>query len=88
MRTARLLLCHDYCWDILANICCDSIKLQLLLETDRLRKRAYLLPRDSMVLELCQPSSGEHQFAAYNEEHREGVSRDQTLFQSKNDNRI
>lgn len=85
---ARLLLCHDYCSDVLARLCCDSIKLQLLDETDRLRKRAYLLPKDSMVLELFPPSSGEHQFAAYNEELKEGVQRDQTLFQSKSDNRI
>lgn len=41
-----------------------------------------------MVLELFPPSSGEHQFAAYNEELKEGVQRDQMLFQSKSDNRI
>ena len=69
LRTCKIILCHEYCMDILARICCDSMKLQLLHETDSLRKRAYLLSRDSMFLELSRPCSGEHEFAAYNEDH-------------------
>ena len=46
LRTCKVILCHDYCMDVLARIFCDSIKLQLLYETDSLRKRAYLLQKD------------------------------------------
>jgi hypothetical protein len=34
-----------------------------------MRKRIYLLPRESIFLELFPPKTGEHQFAAYNEDH-------------------
>ena len=37
-------------------------------ETTEMRKRAYLLPRDSMVHKLPVAKNGEHQFAAYSEE--------------------
>lgn len=87
LRGAKLVLCHDYCQDILARIYCDSLKLQVLHETDNLRKRAYLLPRESIFLELLSPRWGEHQFAAYNEDHLEG-SKEQQLFYNKQDNRI
>ena len=33
-----------------------------------MRRRAYLLPKDSMVHKIPVAKSGEHQFAAYNEE--------------------
>ena len=36
-----------------------------------MRKRAYLLPRDSMVHKLPMASNGEHQFAMYREEEQE-----------------
>jgi len=90
LRGAKLVLCHDYCQEVLARIYCDSIKLQILHETDALRKRVYLLPRESMFLEVFPAKAGEHQFAAYNEDHaeKESLPYAQTLFFSKSDNRI
>lgn len=70
LRTARLLLCQDYCTDMVARACCDALKLQLLVETDSLRKRAYLLPREAHVFDLYPPTSGEYQSAAYNEDDK------------------
>lgn len=40
------------------------------METDRIRKRAYLMPKESFVFDLFPPSSGEHQFAGYREESK------------------
>ena len=36
-----------------------------------MRKRAYLLPRDSMVHKLPISKNGEHQYASYKEDHGE-----------------
>ena len=48
----------------------DSIKLQMMYEADTLRKRMYMLPRESIFLDLDLPTQGEHQFANYNEEEQ------------------
>lgn len=34
LRTYRVLLCSDFCEDVLAEVYCDAIKLQMLLEND------------------------------------------------------
>jgi hypothetical protein len=41
-------------------VCCDFLKLELLHETTEMRRRAYLLPRDSMVHKLPIAKHGEH----------------------------
>ena len=41
---------------------------ELLHETNEMRRRAYLLPREAMVHKLPMAKHGEHQFAAYKEE--------------------
>ena len=41
-----------------------------------------------MFLEFFPAKNGEHQFAAYNEDHMEGVLRENTLFFDKSNNRI
>ena len=77
---------------MLARIYCDALKLQTLWETDSLRRRAYLLPRDSIFVEMFPSRSGEHAFAHYNEEalyESSGLpSRDAMLFYNKSENRI
>ena len=65
------MLCHDYCEEMQGIICLDTLKLELLNEANQMRKRAYLLPRDSMVHKLPMASNGEHQFAMYREEEQE-----------------
>ena len=71
MRTCRLQLLSDYCEELTAATCLDSLKLELLHETSEMRRRAYLLPRDSMVHKLPVAKNGEHTFAAYMEEDNE-----------------
>jgi hypothetical protein len=88
LRTLKIILCHDYCQSLLANVYCDSLKLQTMRETDTLRKRVYLLPRDSIFLDLFPPTSGEHSFAGYNEDHQEMIPKEKTVFYNKEDNRI
>jgi|TARA_B110000285_G_C14940823_1_gene521928 hypothetical protein len=39
LRGLKLVLCHDYCQDLLARLYCDATRLQILYETDRLRRR-------------------------------------------------
>ena len=68
MRTCRMQLAHDFCEEITGSICQDALRLELLAETNEMRRRAYLLPKDSMVHKLPVAKSGEHQFAAYCEE--------------------
>jgi len=60
LRTARLMLCHDFCEEVMGAVCLDSVRLELLQETDQLRKRAYLMPRDSMIFKLFPSENGEH----------------------------
>ena len=44
---------------------------------------------ESIFLELFPPRGGEHQYAAYNENHLpDNIPKDQTLFYSKQENRI
>jgi hypothetical protein len=91
LRTLKIVMCHDVCQDSLARIYYDSVKLQILHETDSLRRRVYMLPRDSTFLELFPPRNGEHMFAAYNEDHQEqhmGVGKDRPLFFNQADGRI
>ena len=67
MRTCRMQLAHDSCEELTGAICIDALRLELLHETNEMRRRAYLLPRESMVHKLPSANHGEHQFAAYNE---------------------
>ena len=64
-------MCHDYLQEITGSICNDFLRLELLHETTEMRKRAYLLPRDSMVHKLPISKNGEHQYASYREEQVE-----------------
>jgi hypothetical protein len=95
LRAMKIVLSHDYCQDVLARVYNDSIKLQILYETDILRKRSYLLPKESGFLELEQPTQGEHQFAAYNAEETDkygnpidNSGKPPQLFYNQEDNRI
>lgn len=63
-----MLLCHDFCTDIESALYLDAIRMELINETNTIRKRAYLLPREAMLHKLPVAKYGEHTFAAYNEE--------------------
>ena len=86
LRTCRLMLCHDYCEELQGALCLDSLKLELLHETNEMRRRAYLLPRDAMVHKLPVPKHGEHRFAAYKEETKDDSY--QVVFWSEETKRI
>ena len=60
MRTCRMQLAHDYCEELTGAICLDALKLVLMHETNEMRRRAYLLPKDSMVHKLPRAKNGEH----------------------------
>lgn len=60
-----MILCMHFCEDLLARVCNDSIKLQIMQQTNHLRKRANLLPRECAVFDITKPISGEVEFAAY-----------------------
>jgi hypothetical protein len=62
------LLCHDYCTDIENSLFLDGIRMELIQETNQIRRRSYLLPRESMVHTLPPAEYGEHQYASYREE--------------------
>jgi hypothetical protein len=68
LRAFKTVMCHDYCRDILARVYCDAVKLQTLCEVDILRRRIYMLPRESIFLEMSTPRQGEYQSAAYRED--------------------
>ena len=68
MRTCRMQLAHDYCEEVTGAICLDTLRLELLHEANEMRRRAYLLPKESMVHKLPAALNGEHQYAAYSEE--------------------
>lgn len=55
LRCLKTVMCHDYCKDILSRVYCDAVKLQILLEIDTLRRRIYLLPRESNFIEMSIP---------------------------------
>lgn len=91
LRCLKMVLCHDFARDVLCRVYCDAMKLQVLWETDQLRRRSYLLPRDSIFMEMFPSRSGEHAFAGYNEEAawENGLpERAQQLFYNKEDNRV
>lgn len=71
LRTSRVRLLYDYSQEIMGNVFMDAIKMELLNEVNVLRKRAYLLPRDSMVHKIIEAKHGEHEFAYYKEEKKE-----------------
>ena len=60
LRAVKIVLCHDFTQDVLARIYLDSVKLQIMTETDQLRRRIYMMPRESIFLEMSVPKSGEH----------------------------
>lgn len=68
MRTSRILLGHDFCTDVESALYLDAIRMELIAETNHIRKRAYLLPREAMLHKLPQPTYGEHTYSAYSEE--------------------
>jgi hypothetical protein len=68
LRALKIVMCHDYCKDVLARVYCDAVRLQILSEVDNLRRRIYMLPKESIFLELSVPRQGEYQSAAYREE--------------------
>ena len=63
-----MLLANDYCEELTGAISLDVVRMELLAETNEMRKRAYLLPRESMVHRLPMARNGEHAFAAYHED--------------------
>lgn len=68
MRTSRILLGHDFCQDVESALYLDAIRMELINETQHIRRRAYLLPREAMVHKLPVPKYGELNYAAYSEE--------------------
>ena len=60
-----MMLAHDYLEELSGAICLDTLKLELLHETNEMRKRAFLLPKGSMVHKLPTSKNGEHGFAHY-----------------------
>lgn len=68
MRTARMMLAHDYCEELTGAVCLDTLRLELLHETNEMRKRAFLLPKKCMVHKLPPRRNGEHGFAYYDVE--------------------
>lgn len=66
-----MLLCHDYLEELSGQVALDTLKLELLHETNQIRSRAYFMPRDSRVHVINPAKHGEHQFAAYCEEEDE-----------------
>jgi len=63
-----MMLAHDYCEELTGSICLDTLRLELLHETNEMRKRAFLLPKGSMVHKLPPQRNGEHAFAHYSVE--------------------
>lgn len=63
-----MMLCHDFCTDVESALFLDAMRMELINETNQIRKRAYLLPREAMVHKIPVPKFGEHSFAAYSEE--------------------
>jgi hypothetical protein len=71
-----MVFCQEFCESWLERICHESLKLQLLFEIDSLRKRAYLLPRENLVFSMNKAMSGEHSYAAYNEDTKDAKSQE------------
>ena len=84
MRTARMMLAHDYCEELTGAICLDTLRLELLHETNEMRKRAFLLPKNAMVHQLPRRKNGEHGYALYDvKDHGQNV-----IFYSQEDKKI
>ena len=66
-----MMLAHDFCTDIETAIYLDAIRLELLNETNTIRKRAYLMPKETMLHKIPASRYGEHTYAAYAEEYHE-----------------
>ena len=79
------MLCNDFCEDIQSQLFIDSVKLELLSEVNQIRQRAYLLPRNSMILNIPVPVYGEHALAAYNEHKYRVTDPDDRVPQSEPD---
>lgn len=86
LRTCRMLLCHDYLEEMNGQIALDTLKLELLHETNQIRTRAYFMPRDSRIHVINPAKNGEHQFAAYSEDQDEDYT--YTPFYDPDSNRI
>ena len=86
MRTCKMLLCHDYLEELSGQIGLDTLRLELLHETNQMRMRAYLMPRDSRIHVINPARHGEHQWAAYAEENDEDII--QTPFYDEDHNKI
>jgi hypothetical protein len=54
-----MMLCHDYCVDVASTIYLDSVRAELLNETQMIRRRAYPLPKEAMVHNVYQGEYGE-----------------------------
>lgn len=83
LRSCRVVLAHDYLQELTGQVCLDFLKLELMHESTEMRRRAYLLPRESMVHRLPVSKDGEHQFAAYREEESDDAPK-VTLYSSEN----
>jgi len=66
LRTMRVILSHDFCEEVNSTICLDAIKMQLLNETNVMRRRAYLIPKDHMVHTIYPAERGEYESFYYN----------------------
>jgi hypothetical protein len=62
----RVMLAHDFCEEVNSVVCLDSLKMQLMHETNVMRRRAYLLPKDHMIHTVYPSNKGEHEFYYYN----------------------
>ena len=58
-----MMLAHDYLEELSGAVCIDALKLELLHETNEMRKRAFLLPKNTMVHRLPAAKNGEHRYA-------------------------
>lgn len=65
LRTCKVVMCNDFCQEVFGNVFIESMKLEMLQEIQVMRKRAHLLPKDSMVHHIWKPNLGEHEFAYY-----------------------
>jgi hypothetical protein len=52
MRTSRMMLAHDFCTDVESSLYLDAVRMELISQTDQIRRRAYLLPREAMLHKL------------------------------------
>ena len=60
-----MILCQDFCLDILSELYGDATRLQLMYECDQLRWREHLLPKESLIFYTTFSKLGEHYFYNY-----------------------